>query len=125
MRFMLTSVSLDPGNPAPTPALFEAIGKLTEDMRSAGKLVEGAGIGLRSTRVTLTGGEIVVDAPFSEAKEVIGGYAVVQVASHDEAVEMARRFLELHRRILGPSYRAENEIRRLYGPWDAPEGSHG
>ena len=122
MRFMLTSVSLHPGNPAPTPALFEAIGKLTEEMRSAGKYVDGGGMGSRSTRVTLTGGEIVVDAPFAEAKEVIGGYAVVQVASHDEAIEMARAFLDLH---LGSSYRAENEIRRLYGPWDAPEGSGG
>jgi hypothetical protein len=125
MRFMLTSVSLDPGNPAPTPELFAALGKLTEEMTSAGKLVEGGGMGMRSTRVTLTGGEIVVDAPFAEAKEVVGGYAVVQVASHDEAIEMARRFLDLHRRILGSSYRAENEIRRLYGPWDAPEGSRG
>ena len=125
MRFMLTSVSLDPGNPAPTPELFEAIGKLSEEMSSAGKLVEAAGIGMRGTRLSLISGEIVVDAPFAEAKEVVGGYAVVQVASHDEAVEMARRFLDLHRRILGSSYRAENEIRRLYGPWDAQERSRG
>ena len=125
MRFMLTSVSLDPGNPAPTPELFEAIGKLSEEMSSAGKLVEAAGIGMRGTRLSLISGEIVVDAPFAEAKEVVGGYAVVQVASHDEAVEMARRFLDLHRRILGSSYRAENELRRLYGPWDAQERSRG
>jgi hypothetical protein len=125
MRFLLTTA---PGKDskqgaAPDPKLMAAIGKLGEEMTKAGVLLESGGLGLQGVRVRLSGGKVVTDGPFAEAKEVIGGYAIVQVKSQEEAIEMARRFLEVHRDVLGPSYEAENEVRRLYGPWDfGPQG---
>jgi hypothetical protein len=126
MRFLLTTA---PGKDskqgaAPDPKLMAAIGKLGEEMTRAGVLLESGGLGLQGVSVRLSGGTVAVtDGPFAEAKEVIGGYAIVQVKSQEEAIEMAKRFLEVHRDVLGPSYEAENEVRRLYGPWDfGPQG---
>lgn len=127
MRFMLT-VAPDQNSEAgvaPDPKLMAAIEQLSEEMTKAGVLMESGGLSMRGVRVRLSGGKVAVtDGPFAEAKEVIGGYAVIQVKSQEEAIEMARRFLDIHREILGTSYEAESEIRRLYGPWDfAPEGA--
>jgi hypothetical protein len=124
MRFMLTTAP-DESSEAPDPRLMAAIGKLSEEMTSAGVLVESGGLGLKAVRVRLSGGKLAVtDGPFAETKEVIGGYAVIEVASLEEAIDMAKRFLDVHREVLGSSYEAENEIRRLYGPWDfAPTGA--
>src|SRR5262245_29603545 len=120
MRFMLTSVAVDAPTGPPSPQLLEALGKLGEEMKKAGVLVETGGMALQGPRVTLEDGEIgVTDGPFAEAKEVIGGFAIVEAASKEEAIAHARRFLDIHRTILGKSYRAVNEVRRLYGPWDA------
>ncbi|HEX5049678.1 MAG TPA: hypothetical protein VFX89_21370 [Gammaproteobacteria bacterium] len=61
----------------------------------------------------------------SSAKEVIRGFAVIECSSREETVAHARRFLDIHRQILGKSYRADSEVRRLYGPWDAPPPRQG
>jgi hypothetical protein len=45
---------------------------------------------------------------------VIGGYAIVEAASRDEAIKLARRFMELHVAVSGPSYEGECEIRQLF-----------
>ena len=120
MRFLLTTRSLDARTGPPNPKLLEALGKLGEEMKQKGVIVLTGGMALQGPRITLEDGEIgVVDGPFAEAKEVIGGFAIVEAASREEAVAHARRFLDVHRQILGKSYRAENEVRRLYGPWDA------
>jgi hypothetical protein len=96
-------------------------------MTKAGVLLESGGLSMQGVRVRLSGGKVAVtDGPFAETKEAVGGYAVIQVKSLEEAIEMAKRFLEVHREVLGPSYEAENHIRRLYGPWDfAPESAQG
>jgi hypothetical protein len=60
----------------------------------------------------------VTDGPFAEAKEVIGGYAIVQVESKAEAIELSRRFLQVHADILGPSYQMESEVRQFFNPAD-------
>ena len=126
MRFMLTTRSLDAPTGPPNPKLLEALGKLGQEMTKAGVIVLTGGMALSGPRITLEDGEIgVTDGPFAEAKEVIGGFAVVECASREEAVAHARRFLDIHRQILGKSYRAENEVRRLYGPWDAAPPRHG
>jgi hypothetical protein len=75
--------------------------------------IDGAGLQPLSnaTRVALSGGKIrVTDGPFSEAKEVVGGYAICECASHEEAVELATRFMELHR-IHWPEFEGESELR--------------
>ena len=54
----------------------------------------------------------MTDGPFTEAKEVVGGYAIMKADSKAEAIEMGRRFMQLHADILGPHYEMELEIRR-------------
>ncbi|PYO74002.1 MAG: hypothetical protein DMD67_14395, partial [Gemmatimonadetes bacterium] len=103
-------------NQGPPPqALLDAIAKLTEDSLKDGSLVQTGGLGQTSTgtRVRLSRGEVTVtDGPFSEAKEVVGGYAVLQAPSRREAIEATRRFLQLHQEHW-PGWEGECELREL------------
>ena len=81
----------------PSPEVVEGIGRLVGDMIRAGVLLaaEGVGPSSKGARVRSSGGKrIVTDGPFTEAKEVIGGFALLQVRSKDEAVEWALRFAD-------------------------------
>jgi len=104
----------------PNPQLLAAIGKLTDDMVKAGVLVNTGGLlpSSNGARVRVSRGKLsVTDGPFAETKELIGGYAIVKAASREEAIQLGRRFMELHAAILGPSYDGECEIRQLFdGP---------
>ena len=65
------------------------------------------------SRLRLRGGKIsVTDGPFTETKEVIGGYAILEAKSMDEALELTKRFLKVH----GDEWNVECEIRQLDGP---------
>lgn len=100
----------------PTPELMDAIGKLAEESARAGVLLEMGGLLPSATgaRVRVSRGKLTVtDGPFSEAKELIGGYAILQVGSREEAIEHGKRFMALHAEVLGPSYEGELEIRQL------------
>jgi hypothetical protein len=119
MRFMLMSKAdsnYEAGFP-PNAELMAAIGKLTEEMTKGGILVGAGGLmpSSQGARMRLAGGKLsVTDGPFAEAKEIIGGYAIVQVKSKQEAIDLAKRFMEIHKEILGPSYEGESEIRQMY-----------
>ena len=64
-------------------------------------------------RVRSRGGKLkVTDGPFSESKEIVGGYALVDVSSKEEALNVAREFMELHR-VHWPSFDGECEARPL------------
>ncbi len=98
-RFMTIVKAREPINPPPTQALYEAVGKLGEEAARQGKMVGMGGLlpTIAGARATLAGGKITItDGPFAEAKEVIGGYAIYEVASKQEALEWTRRFLQLH-----------------------------
>ncbi len=74
------------------------------------------------TRVRLSGGRVtVIDGPFTEAKEVVGGYAQFELKSKEEAIEGARRFMELHKEHW-PGWEGETEIRQMFEPGDFPKG---
>jgi hypothetical protein len=97
--------------------LMEAIGKLTVEMLQSGKIVDTGGITPldRTTKLRVAGGKVIVtDGPFTEARELIGGYAIVNVESKEEALVLATRFMALHAEILGPSYENDAEVLRLY-----------
>jgi hypothetical protein len=97
----------------PTPELIEAINKLAEEMTASGVLVDMGGLrpSAEGARLRLKGGRITVkDGPFTEAKEVIGGFAVMQAASRDEAIELTRRFLQIHADTM-PDLELECELR--------------
>jgi hypothetical protein len=69
----------------------------------------------QGARIRLSRGKLsVTDGPFTEAKEIIGGYAIIEFKSKQEAIESGKKFLELHTEILGPSYEAELEIRQMF-----------
>jgi hypothetical protein len=99
----------------PPAALYEAMGKFVEENSKSGVFLDGAGLKplANATRVKLAGGKITVtDGPFSEAKEVVGGYALCECKTHEEAVALARQFMELHR-IHWPEFEGESELRPL------------
>jgi hypothetical protein len=102
----------------PSPALMAAVGKISEEAMRKGVLIEMGGLAPSSmgARVRAAGGEITVtDGPFAEIKEVIAGYAILEVASREEAIIEARRFLQASLDALGPSYEGECEVRQIFG----------
>lgn len=122
MKFMLIAHAdkrSETGAP-PDSRLIAAIGKLTEELRRAGVLVGNGGLAPTSTgaKVRLSGGKVTVtDGPFTEAKEIVGGFAIVNVQSKQEAIDLAKRFYQIHAEILGTSYQATGEVREMFdGP---------
>jgi hypothetical protein len=104
------------------PALFGPIGQFVEEHSKKGVLLDTAGLQplSRATRVRIAGGKLqITDGPFSEAKEVVGGYALCELPTHEAAVELVRQFMELHR-IHWPAFDGEAELRRLEDAGDAP-----
>ncbi|HJT96746.1 MAG TPA: YciI family protein [Rhodanobacteraceae bacterium] len=116
MRFLsLIRVQENTGK-QPSERLMSEMGKLLTEMKSAGKLLDTAGLAptANGKRVRLRGGRIsVVDGPFAETKEVIGGYAMLDAASLDEAVALTRRFVELH---VADGWEIESEVRQVFEP---------
>ena len=100
----------------PDDQLMTNMGKLIEELTRTGQLVSTAGLRPTSegVRVRLRrGGKLtMLDGPFTETKEVIGGYAILEAQSKAEAVELTRRFLEAH----GSNWDVECEVRQLDGP---------
>ena len=116
MRFLSMIRVDETTGQVPSEQLMADMGKLIEELTSSGQLVSTAG--LRPTaegvRVRLhRGGKLsVTDGPFTETKEVIGGYAILEAQSLAEAVEVTRRFLKVH----GTDWDVECEVRQLDGP---------
>lgn len=83
-------------DPQDDPASLEQMDKLTRDSQAAGRLLATGGLGSDARRVRRSGGVIdIVDGPFSEAKEVVAGFALVEVATPEEALAMAHEFLAI------------------------------
>ena len=121
MRFMMIVKSAERSGLPPKP-LMDAIGKLSEEATKAGTMVGSGGLGPTAlgARVRLSRGEIsVTDGPFTEAKEVVGGYAQFDLTSKEEAIKSAVKFMELHKQ-LWPGWEGETEVRQMFGPEDFP-----
>jgi hypothetical protein len=98
--------------------LDAAMGELIAEWTKTGAMVSAAGLRPTSqgARIRLTPGKTVVtDGPFTEAKEVVGGFFLLEAQDKAAAVEMTRRFVELHRRILGDAFTLECEVRQVDG----------
>ena len=130
MRFMMLVKHPEkpvPGGKAfaPPQKLVEEINKLSEKALQSGALIANGGLAptTGSSRVRLSGGKVtVLDGPFTEVKEVVGGFAIIEYGSREEAVEGARQFMELHRQYW-PGWEGETEVRQIFGPEDlAPCG---
>lgn len=122
MRFLsMIRINENSGH-QPSEQLMADMGKLMQELTEAGVLLDTAG--LRPTgegaRVRLTHGKLkVIDGPFTESKEVIGGYALLRAASMDEAVELAKRFLRVH----GDDWDVECEVRAIDDSGECGAGS--
>lgn len=118
MRFM--SIVTAPrsqhyGNP--TPELLEAMGKLADREIKAGRMIDNGGLMPidQAVRITVANGELsVLDGPFVEAKEVIGGYSITEMASKEEAVALAIEFMQLHKDHM-PGWEGTCEVRAFAG----------
>jgi hypothetical protein len=118
MRFM--SIVTSPrsekyGNP--TPGLLEAMGKLADREIKAGRMIDNGGLMPieQGARITIRNGELsVLDGPFVEAKEVIGGYAISEFSSKEEAVALAVEFMQLHKDHM-PGWEGTCEVRAFAG----------
>jgi hypothetical protein len=119
MRFMMLVKSSESSGPPPKE-LMDAIAKLGEDAAKDGTMIEGGGLApsSMSTRVRLAQGKITaIDGPFAETRELVGGYAVFEFKSKQEAVESTLHFMELHRKYW-PGWEGETEIRQIFSEQD-------
>ncbi|MEV1318383.1 YciI family protein [Micromonospora arborensis] len=121
MRYMMMH-KLDenlPGAFNPSPEFMARMEAFMKEVAQAGILVAAEGLCptvTDATRITVSGGKTTVtDGPFTETKELIAGFALVDVRSHEEAVEWGRRFVDVFAETIGE---VEVDIRRVY---EAPE----
>ena len=122
MKFMMLVKHGENSGPAPQ-ALMDAIAILGEESPQNGTMISSGGLAptTQSTRVRVSGGKLTVtDGPYSEAKEVIGGFAEFELQSKQEAIDSAVRFMELHRKHW-PGWEGETEVRQIFSPADFEE----
>jgi hypothetical protein len=115
MRFLMmtTSDQSEQGVP-PSPEMYAEMGKLIEEMTKAGVLLATGGLDPHPTRIQNSGGKITVtDGPFTEAKEAIVGFALIDAKSKEEAVEYSKRFWG----VVGDG---QGVIHQVFGPGDPP-----
>lgn len=124
MRYMMMVIADENfGAAGPPPMeLMEAIGKLGEEAAKAGTMVSMGGLHRteKGARIVLKNGKMAVtDGPFAETKEVIGGFTIMELPSKEAAIEEARKFMELHRK-LWPKWDGVCEVREMYAEGDHP-----
>ena len=114
MRFMMIVKASQDSEAGimPGPELLAAMGKFNEEMTKAGVMLDGCGLQASSkgARVKFTGNQrIVTDGPFTETKDLIAGFWILQVKSRQEAIEWAKRSPNPH-----PGQESEIEIRQVF-----------
>lgn len=106
MRFLMTTT----GGDMPDEKLLAEMGRFVDEMTKAGVLLATGGLDPVGTHISSSGGKITVtDGPFTEAKEAIVSFALVDVRSKEEAIELSKRFWK----IVGDG---EGDIRQVFGP---------
>src|SRR6185503_6834901 len=112
MRFMMFIKHTENYKMEDVPqSLFQAMGEFVGEAMKDGSMVDTAGLQptAKGKRVRLANGKLsVTDGPFAETKEVVGGYALVEAKTYDEAMKLATRFMDLHR-IHWPAFEGECE----------------
>ncbi|HEY6474072.1 MAG TPA: YciI family protein [Acidimicrobiales bacterium] len=100
MRFFGYTLASETDMPSapPRPELYEEMGKFVQEAIAAGVIVATGGIAPTSegVKISLNDGKFtVVDGPFAEAKELVGGWALMECRDLDEAVEWSKRFVSV------------------------------
>lgn len=117
MQFM-TMLKMREDVGAPPPDFYEAMGAYIAGVAASGKLITTGGLlpSSAGARVRATAGTVVVThGPFTEATELVGGYAIFEADSRDEAVELATAFVQLHLDHW-PGWEGVSEIRQITPP---------
>ena len=120
MRYMMLvkgNKDYEAGVP-PKKELMEAIAKHGAELAKAGILLDTGGLmpSSKGARVLASGGHLnVIDGPFAEAKEVIGGFGILRANSKQDAIRLGKIFMQIHVDTLGPGYEGELEIRQMQG----------
>jgi hypothetical protein len=100
---------------APPASLLEAMDKFVAQSLQDGSVIQTGGLAPSAAgfKIRMSGGKLTVtDGPFTEAKEVVGGYAVLAAATRAEALDAARRFMDLHVKHW-PTWVGECEVREV------------
>ncbi len=122
MRFLMMVKHAEKFSGPPPEELMEEIEKLTQKTPSAMIASGGLAPTAASAKVRVSGGKLdTIDGPFAEAKEVVGGFAIMEFNSKQEALEATVTFMDLHRKYW-PGWEGETEVRQIFGPEDfAPQ----
>ena len=107
----------------PPAALMEAMRGFVERCKRDGSLVDTGGLlpSKDGLRIRLSGGKLtVIDGPFTEAKEIIGGWAILQGKTREDVVRVSKEFMELHRKHW-PEFEGECEVRPMFDPGMGPQ----
>jgi hypothetical protein len=114
MKFMMLIKHPESHRSLPVPeGLYEAMDEFVQEGFRSGVLTITSGLKAtkEAARVRLDGGKLrVIDGPFTEAKEVVGGFAIVEVKSREQAMELANQVMELHLKYW-PAFVGECEVR--------------
>ena len=114
MKFLMTYEQTKQA--PPTPEKMAQLGAFTQEMMKSGILVMTGGLvrPTKGTKIKLAGGDFsVTDGPYAETKELIDGFALIEVKSKEEAIDVARRFMA----IAGDG---QGEILQVFDPGGAP-----
>lgn len=120
MKFLAYTIGDDSTPlPTPSPALFAEMGRFMAEAVASGVLLATGGLAPSSEGVTVSyvdGKVSVTDGPYAEAKELIGGWALMKVDSREQAIDWAKRFLEINGG-------GESRLRQVFGPEDFEPGA--
>src|SRR5262245_24188943 len=107
VRFLMT---MNGGGRPPDQELFAEMGRFVEELSKAGVLLATGGLDPAGTHVTAVDGKITMtDGPYTETKETIVSFALIDVRSKEEAIELSRRFWAIVRD-------GEGDMRQVFGP---------
>jgi len=123
MRFMVMIKASEQVGPPPAE-LMDAMNKRMSELMGSGVMVDAGGLmpSQAGARVRLSGGRVaMIDGPFTEAKELVGGYSIIQVSSRQEAIDLTTEVIQIHKDHW-PGWEGEAELRRL---GDAPSDPAG
>jgi hypothetical protein len=116
MRFLMMTKGDEAAGGSPDETLLAEMGHFIEELNRAGVLLATGGLDPQATRIKSSGGKITVtDGPFTGDKEAVAGFALVEVRSKEEAIELSRRFWK----IVGDG---EGVIQQVFGPEDPIPG---
>jgi hypothetical protein len=114
MKFLMTYAATQ--NVPPTPEQMAEIGRFSQEMMASGVLLMTGGLvrPSKGTRIQLSGGKFTVtDGPYPETKELIDGFALIEVGSRQEALDLAKRFMSI-------AGEGEGEVLQVFDPPGVP-----